>query len=276
MAAFLIAHLEVRNADGFRAYQRGILRTIKPHGGWILGAGPAEHLDGDAPPNQNVIIRFPTMEDAQAWWASADYAEIVPIRDEHAPGATAMFLPGLEPGPDVSGLERYPKRFVDVLGKRMAYVEAGIGDPIVLLHGNPTSSYLWRNVIPHLAGLGRCIAPDLIGMGDSDKLDDSGPDRYRFVEHREYLDALLEALGVAANVTLVVHDWGSALGFDWPDDTPTPCGASPTWRRWCAPSRIGTTGRRPPRASSRGFVPTPERTSSSSATYSSSACCPAR
>ena len=97
----------------------------------------------------------------------------------------------------------------------MAYVEAGEGDPIVLLHGNPTSSYLWRGIIPHLTGLGRCVAPDLIGMGDSDKLADSGPHRYRFVEHRRYLDAFLEAIGVNDKVTFVVHDWGSALGFDW-------------------------------------------------------------
>lgn len=97
----------------------------------------------------------------------------------------------------------------------MAYVERGHGDPIVLLHGNPTSSYLWRGVIPHLEGAGRCIAPDLIGMGDSDKLEPSGADRYTFVEHRRYLDALLEALGASSRVTFVVHDWGSALGFDW-------------------------------------------------------------
>ena len=115
----------------------------------------------------------------------------------------------------ISPEERYPKKYSEVLGSRMAYVEAGSGDPIVLLHGNPTSSYLWRNVIPHLEPLGRCIAPDLIGMGDSDKLDPSGPDRYRFVEHRRYLDALLESLGVRQNVTFVIHDWGSALGFDW-------------------------------------------------------------
>ena len=109
------------------------------------------------------------------------------------------------------------KKFADVNGRRMAYVETGDldGDPIVFLHGNPTSSYLWRNIIPYAAGLGRCIAPDLIGMGDSEKLPDSGPDRYRFVEHREYLDALLDQLGVNANVTLVIHDWGSGLGFDW-------------------------------------------------------------
>ena len=111
--------------------------------------------------------------------------------------------------------ERHPKQYKEVLGARMAYVEAGSGDPIVFLHGNPTSSYLWRNVIPHCAGLGRCIAPDLIGMGDSAKLSPSGPDRYRFVEHRRYLDALLESLDVRERVTLVIHDWGSALGFDW-------------------------------------------------------------
>jgi pimeloyl-ACP methyl ester carboxylesterase len=102
-----------------------------------------------------------------------------------------------------------------VLGSEMAYVEVGEGDPIVLLHGNPTSSYLWRNVVPHLRPLGRCLAPDLIGMGDSDKLPNSGPDSYRFVEHRRYLDALLDALNVHERVTLVIHDWGSALGFDW-------------------------------------------------------------
>ena len=115
----------------------------------------------------------------------------------------------------MSAGERYEKKSASVRGRRMAYVEVGEGDPIVFLHGNPTSSYLWRNVIPHLEGEGRCIAPDLIGMGDSEKLEPSGPDSYRFVEHREYLDALLEELGVGSNVTLVVHDWGSALGFDW-------------------------------------------------------------
>ncbi len=101
-----------------------------------------------------------------------------------------------------------------VLGLPMAYVESGKGDPIVLLHGNPTSSYLWRKVIPELSGLGRCIAPDLIGMGDSAK-SGSGPNSYRFKEHREYLEALLAILGVEENVTLVGHDWGGALLFDW-------------------------------------------------------------
>lgn len=107
------------------------------------------------------------------------------------------------------------KKSQEVLGREMAYVEMGSGDPIVFLHGNPTSSYLWRNIMPYLAGLGRCIAPDLIGMGASEKLPDSGPASYTFVEHRQYLDALLEALDVRERVTFVVHDWGSALGFDW-------------------------------------------------------------
>jgi len=115
----------------------------------------------------------------------------------------------------ISAVFPYKKQRRGILGSQMAYVEVGKGDPIVLLHGNPTSSYLWRNVLPHLEPLGRCIAPDLIGMGDSDKLPDSGPGSYRFVEHRRYLDALLEALDVHERVTLVVHDWGSALGFDW-------------------------------------------------------------
>ena len=107
------------------------------------------------------------------------------------------------------------KQYLEVHGRRMAYVETGRGAPIVFQHGNPTSSYLWRNIMPALADLGRCIAVDLIGMGDSDKLADSGPDRYRYVEHREYLFAALAQLGLDADVTLVLHDWGSALGFDW-------------------------------------------------------------
>ncbi|MYH15431.1 MAG: haloalkane dehalogenase [Gammaproteobacteria bacterium] len=111
--------------------------------------------------------------------------------------------------------DELPKQKIEVLGKQMAYAEMGEGDPIVFLHGNPTSSYLWRNIMPAVAGLGRCLAPDLIGMGDSDKLDDSGPDRYTFAEHARYLDALLEALGVKENVVFVIHDWGSALGFHW-------------------------------------------------------------
>ena len=115
----------------------------------------------------------------------------------------------------ISSDERYPKKFAEVNGARMAYVEAGTGDPIIFLHGNPTSSYLWRNVIPHVEPIGRCVAPDLIGMGDSDKLANSGPESYRLAEHQSYLDGLLDALGVSQNVIMVVHDWGGPLGFDW-------------------------------------------------------------
>ena len=111
--------------------------------------------------------------------------------------------------------KEHPKKTVSVNGKTMSYVEMGEGDPIVFQHGNPTSSYLWRNIMPHLSDQGRCIAIDLIGMGDSDKLENSGPDRYTLKEHRTYWDAALEALGVEDNVTFVIHDWGSALGFDW-------------------------------------------------------------
>jgi len=111
--------------------------------------------------------------------------------------------------------EPLTESFAEVEGRRMAYHESGEGEPVVFLHGNPTSSYLWRNVVPHLSGRARCIVPDLIGMGDSDKLDDPGPGSYRFVEHRLYLDGLLEQLELGDHVTLVVHDWGSALGFDW-------------------------------------------------------------
>ena len=112
---------------------------------------------------------------------------------------------------------RFPfeKRWRDIDGVPMAYVDVGEGDPIVFLHGNPTSSYLWRNVIPHVVPLGRCIAPDLVGMGDSGKLPEPGASSYSFVEHRRYLDGLLDELGVDGGVTFVVHDWGSALGFDW-------------------------------------------------------------
>jgi len=97
----------------------------------------------------------------------------------------------------------------------MAYVDVGQGAPVVLLHGNPTSSFLWRSVIPELSSGRRCIAPDLIGMGDSDKLPLDHEDRYTFRCHRAFLDALLDTLELTTDVTLVVHDWGSALGFDW-------------------------------------------------------------
>jgi len=106
-------------------------------------------------------------------------------------------------------------QYRDVNGKRMAYIDEGEGDSIVFQHGNPTSSYLWRNVLPHLEGLGRLVACDLIGMGGSEKLTPSGPDRYNYAEQREYLFALWDALDLGDQVVLVLHDWGSALGFDW-------------------------------------------------------------
>ena len=113
------------------------------------------------------------------------------------------------------------QQFATINGKRIAYLEAGSGDPIVLLHGNPTSSYLWRNVIPHLEGLGRVIAPDLIGQGDSEKLPEiEGPERYSFQVAFDYLDGLLKHIAADQNVTLVLHDWGSGLGFHWASQNP--------------------------------------------------------
>ena len=107
------------------------------------------------------------------------------------------------------------KKMVEVNGKQMAVHDSGSGQSVVFLHGNPTSSYLWRNIIPHVATTARCIAPDLIGHGDSDKLDDTSPGQYTFVQHREYLDGVLDALDLGDDIILVIHDWGSALGFDW-------------------------------------------------------------
>ncbi|MDH3703527.1 MAG: haloalkane dehalogenase [Alphaproteobacteria bacterium] len=108
-------------------------------------------------------------------------------------------------------------KFATVNGKRMTYLDTGGegGDTIVFQHGNPTSSYLWRNIMPHCEGLGRLVACDLIGMGGSDKLEDSGPDRYTYGEQRDYLFALWDRLALGSRVVLVLHDWGSALGFDW-------------------------------------------------------------
>lgn len=108
---------------------------------------------------------------------------------------------------DVSYRKRVPLFETD-----MAYVDVGEGDPIVFLHGNPTPSFLWRNIIPHLLPFGRCLAPDYVRMGNSGAASDGG---YRLVDHQRYLDAWFESLGLTKNVILVVHDWGSALGFDW-------------------------------------------------------------
>jgi len=114
----------------------------------------------------------------------------------------------------------WDKKYIDVLGKQIAYVEMGEGDPIIFQHGNPTSSYLWRNILPQLKSLGRCIAMDLIGMGDSEKLEDKGNMTYSYDTHKKYFDGFLDAIGVESNATLVIHDWGSALGFDWANDYP--------------------------------------------------------
>ncbi|RBY77644.1 haloalkane dehalogenase [Geodermatophilus sp. TF02-6] len=121
---------------------------------------------------------------------------------------------------DVSPEDPFPRKRVRVDRRadgtlEMAYVEVGEGDPIVFLHGNPTSSYLWRNVIPHVARLGRCLAPDLIGMGESDKIADPGPGTYSFATHAGLLERFLDQVGARERVTFVLHDWGSALGFDW-------------------------------------------------------------
>jgi haloalkane dehalogenase len=112
---------------------------------------------------------------------------------------------------ELSAHDPYDRHRAHVLDSEMAYVETGDGDPIVFLHGNPTSSYLWRNVIPHLEPLARCLAPDLIGMGDS------GPSGsgYKFTDHQRYLDAWLELMAAGDRVTFVAHDWGSALAFHW-------------------------------------------------------------
>ena len=115
---------------------------------------------------------------------------------------------------EISTAEHF-KKYVEINGKQMAYVELGSGDPVVFLHGNPTSSYLWRNIMPYASNTHRATAPDLIGMGDSEKLDNPTADSYKFVEHREYLNGFMDAIIPEGKVTLVIHDWGSALGFDW-------------------------------------------------------------
>ena len=141
---------------------------------------------------------------------------------------------------------------VPVLDTEIAYVDRGMGDPIVFLHGNPTSSYLWRNVIPHLEGLGRCLAPDLVGMGESGKAKDGS---YRFADHARYLDQWFESLGLNQNVTLVMHDWGSALGFHWAHRNPAKVKGMVymeaivrpvTWEDWPETARRSFQGMRSP------------------------------
>lgn len=117
---------------------------------------------------------------------------------------------------DIESQMKYPKKKIAVLGRNMAYVDTGAeGDTIVFFHGNITQSYMWRNVIPHVEGLARCIAVDNIGQGDSDKLDRSGPGSYRLAEHQRYIDGFMKAMDLGGNVTLMMHDWGVQLGLTW-------------------------------------------------------------
>jgi haloalkane dehalogenase len=118
---------------------------------------------------------------------------------------------------EISAVDRYERKRIAVLDSELAYVDVGSGDAMVFLHGNPTSSYLWRNIIPAVESLGRCLAPDLVGMGAS------GPEpngSYRFADHARYIDAWLEAVEVGDRVTFVIHDWGSSLGFRWASQHP--------------------------------------------------------
>jgi haloalkane dehalogenase len=115
----------------------------------------------------------------------------------------------------ISSKMPYSKKKITVNGYQMAVVDEGAGEPIVFLHGNATSSYMWRNIMPHLEGLGRLVAIDNIGQGDSDKLKDTNDRSYMIGEHQGYIDGVLEALGVTENVTLVMHDWGGTLGINW-------------------------------------------------------------
>jgi len=112
-------------------------------------------------------------------------------------------------------VKEHTKSKILVNNKNMSYVEMGVGETMLFLHGNPTSSYLWRNIMPYFSDIKRCIAPDLIGMGDSDKLDSNKVGQYNFFTHQKWLNDILESLNLGNNIILVVHDWGSALGFDW-------------------------------------------------------------
>ncbi len=143
----------------------------------------------------------------------------------------------------ISPADPYPRRRIRVLDTELACVDTGHGDPIVFLHGNPTSSYLWRNVIPHVAARGRCLAPDLVGMGESGKAPGGS---YRFVDHARYLDAWFDALRLDRHVILVAHDWGSALGFHWARRHPERVRGIAymealvrpmTWQEWPEPAR---------------------------------------
>ena len=153
---------------------------------------------------------------------------------------------------EISAADPHPRRRVPVLDSEMAYVDTGQGRPVVLLHGNPTSSYLWRNVIPEVAGAHRCLAPDLIGMGESGR---APAGSYRFADHARYLDAWFEAVGLGRDIVLVGHDWGSALGFHWAHRYPDRVGGlvymealvrPVTWEEWPEAARRVFQGMRSP------------------------------
>jgi len=133
--------------------------------------------------------------------------------------------------PQINSTDPHQRRRVAVLDTEMSYVDVGQGEPIVFLHGNPTSSYLWRNIIPYVSESGRCLAPDLVGMGQSGKSPGSA---YRFFDHARYLDAWFDALNLTSNVTLVIHDWGSALGFN----RAARCLSFLSWRSLACSSRV--------------------------------------
>ena len=152
--------------------------------------------------------------------------------------------------------QKLTKKTIDVLDTRMAYHERGEGAAVLFLHGNPTSSYLWRDVLPPLEGHGRLIVPDLIGMGDSAKLPNPGPDVYRFATHRKYLWAFIDAvIGPTQSIVLVVHDWGSALGFDWANHHRDRVRGIAYMEGIVGPLPAGRSGARRRRRSSRAFAP---------------------
>jgi haloalkane dehalogenase len=176
-----------------------------------------------------------------------------------AAAAAPMFAPAmaLSQSAGAQGISwAATKRKIAVRGLDMAFYEIGSGDPIVFLHGNPTSSYLWRNVIPHVQHLGRCVAPDMIGMGDSERLPDSGPGIYKFATHRDYLFGLFDALELTRNAIFVIHDWGTGVGFSWAERFP---------------ERVQGIAYMEPILRPPSFPPTPAPTSGPFATFRSSA-----
>jgi haloalkane dehalogenase len=168
-------------------------------------------------PNAETQKIFEQQIAASGWYPYFDQvnlrgAAMSPTAVLFANVALAPAIPQSEP---ISSAMPYEKRYAKALDRQMAYIEAGHGDTIVFLHGDIMSSYLWRNIIPHVESLGRCIAIDLIGAGDSEKLAHSGPGSYDFAEHSRYVDALLDELRIGDNAIFVGHDWGANLAIDW-------------------------------------------------------------